>query len=143
MDHFRLVRPLLALILSSAACGSSDDKLSNIPDGDLPCQERPIVSCSNGNSGQDLAPGNCDPGLAACPFSQDGCQKATYRFNGDGCLVESNSQEWRGTGPCLEAALKDKRWPVFAGKTITVRESCMPGIGCSVDPGTFGRARSR
>jgi hypothetical protein len=43
----------------------------------------------------------------------------------------------------IRAALKDKRWPVFAGKTITVRESCMPGISCSVSPATFGRARSR
>jgi hypothetical protein len=106
------------------------------------CGELPAVICADPEYSGQLSAVACDPALAACSRSEDGCHQATFAFDREGCLVADRITDWYGYASCLETAFLGKRWPALAGQTITVHESCMPSA-CSLRPGALGRAHRR
>jgi hypothetical protein len=107
------------------------------------CSDLPAVVCGDAGLGADFSAVSCDSAVAACSPSEDGCRKASFAFDGEGCLKADSVGDWDAHGTCLETALRSKRWPAMAGQTMTVHESCMPGVSCSLSPRALGRVHSR
>ena len=143
MFRLKVLLGILFVCLAAACDSSSSNGLTPV-DAGRPCAELPEVVCAATDVGGELSAARCDPTLAACSRSEDGCRQATFSFDREGCLVADRTTDWYDYATCLETAFLQKRWPALAGQSITVHESCMPGApACSLRPGGLGRAHRR